>query len=319
MARGFVDGEKAALAGAEHVAGERVVDRHDHIFVDEAGALGEIQHVEAEGADFGIVDQQAGVVEAEGAAERCGDGLEQGLAGEAAHHGIVDFEQGAEAVALAGELLFVGAGGLVVERVIDRHGHLAGHLLHEFDVAGRIGVFLERAKVQAADLAAGGEQRKNAERLDAVGFEQAANDGVALLPGDIGDVVGLAGFEGEAGRGLVERDGAGGVSGDRVVGLQDVKADGALLGVEQGEADEIEGYEAFQAAAEIGEESGKLVMGSDRLGDFEEGLIPCAGGVRRCGGRGRHRRAEPAFVQPYHYRQPHHNRTRGRLLRRRLG
>jgi hypothetical protein len=79
------------------------------------------------------------------------------LAGEAAHHGVVDFEQRPQAVPLARQLLFVSLSGLVIQGVIHSHGHLARHVLHEFDVFGRIGVLPEGAEVEAAQVPLGGE------------------------------------------------------------------------------------------------------------------------------------------------------------------
>ena len=126
-------------------------------------AVRKIEHVQAQGAGFGVVDQQAGVVQAEGAAQGRGDGLKQLARRQAADHRVVDFEQRAQAVALARQLLFVGRGRFRVERVIHRHGHLARHLPHEFDVFRGVGVPGQRAEVQAAEIALRGEQRQDAE------------------------------------------------------------------------------------------------------------------------------------------------------------
>ena len=82
-----------------------------------------------------------------------GNRLVQRLRGQAGDHGVVDFEQRAQPVALALQLFLVGARGFVVEGVIHGDGHLAGHLLHEFDVFGRVGVGLERAEAQSAQVA----------------------------------------------------------------------------------------------------------------------------------------------------------------------
>jgi len=75
--------------------------------------------LQVEGLALGIVDEEAGVIEAEAAAEGAGDGSEELAGFEAGDDGVVDFEEGAQAVALAGELGFVGEGGFGVEGVID--------------------------------------------------------------------------------------------------------------------------------------------------------------------------------------------------------
>ena len=97
-----------------------------------------------------IVNHQAGVIQPEGAPQRGGDRLEQGLCREAGDHRVVDFEQRAQAVALALELILVGARRFVIERVVHRDGHLPRHLLHEFDVFVRVGARPLRAEAQAA-------------------------------------------------------------------------------------------------------------------------------------------------------------------------
>ena len=65
----LLEAEHPALPGAEDVARQAAVQRHDGVLADGAGAIRKIEHVQAQGAGFGIVDQQAGVIQAESAAQ----------------------------------------------------------------------------------------------------------------------------------------------------------------------------------------------------------------------------------------------------------
>jgi hypothetical protein len=85
----------------------------------------------------------------------------------------------------------------------------------------------------------------------------------------------------------------GGLPGDRLLGFQNVQADHALFGVDQGKADETKRHQTFEQAAEVGEEGGELAMGDDGFGYFEKRLVAFPGGVRigRCAVDGIRRRA----------------------------
>src|ERR1019366_4034551 len=87
----FFQGENAALAGAEDISGQRIVQRNDGIFADGADSAGQVAGLQAQRGNLGIVDQQAGVIQSEGAAQGSRDGVEQGLGGQAGDHGVVDF------------------------------------------------------------------------------------------------------------------------------------------------------------------------------------------------------------------------------------
>ena len=185
-----------------------------------------------------------------------------------------------------GQLFFVGHGGFRVQRVIHRHRHLAGHLAHEFDVFFRVGVLGQRAEVEAAEFPLRGKERQDAGRLHPVGAQQVKHNGEAFLGGGIGDVVGAARLERGDGGSLFERCALGRLAADRLLGLQNVQADHALFGVDQGKADEIKGHQAFEQAAEVGEKGGELVVDGDGFGHFEQRLVARSRGVRtkRCGG-----------------------------------
>ena len=82
------------------------------------------------------------------------------------------------------------------------------------------------------------------------------------------------------------------------VGLENVQAHHAVLRVEQGEADEIEGNQRLEAAAQIGEQGGELAVGRDGFGHFQQGFIARAGGVRTDGNDEGIGAFGPGFLQP---------------------
>ncbi len=282
----LLQAEHPALPAAEDIARQTAIERHDRVLADGARAIGKIQRVHAQGADFGVVDQQAGVFQAEGAAQRRGDGPKQLARLQATHYGIVDFEQGAQAVAIVGQLFFVGRGGFGMQCVIHRHRHLARHLAHEFDIFRRVGIAGERAEMEAAEFPLRRKQRQDARRLHSISEQQVADHGEAFLGGGIGDIVRAAGLErGDGGR-LFERRALRRRAVHRLLGFQNMHADHALFGVDQGETDEIKGHQAFEQAAEVGEKGGELVVDGDGFGHFEQRLVARSRGVRtkRCGG-----------------------------------
>ena len=295
---GFFQAQNAAFAGAENVTGDGIFDRNDSVLVDDAAASGEVAHFETQDAGFGVVDEEAGVIQVEGAAEGLGNGLKERFGRQAAHYGVVDFEERAEAVAFARELFLIGEHGFVVEGVIDGHGHLAGHLAHELDVFGRVGVLAHGAEIEAAEIAPGGEERQGAEGLDAVGAEDGFQDGVEVECAGIGGVIRLAGLEGRAGGGLVKRHLVEMAADDGVVGLENVQAENFGFRIEKREADEVEGDEVPEAGAQIGEEGGKLAVGRDGFGDLQQRFIARPDFVWMDLGRRGHRNAARAILQP---------------------
>jgi hypothetical protein len=194
-----------------------------------------------------------------------------------------------------GQLFFIGHGGFGVERVVHRHGHLAGHLSHELDGFFRVGVAGQRAEVEPADFPLRGKQRQYTGRLYAVGAQYLTDDRESRFFGGVRDVVRTAGLERGDGGSLFERRALGRLARNWPLGFQNVQAYHALFGVDQGKADEIKLHQAFQQAAEVGEEGGELAVGDDGFGYFEKRLVAFPGGVRmeRCGGW--HQGVEPAF------------------------
>ena len=83
MAEASCKAEDAALAGAKDVSGDGIVQRHDGVFADGADSVGKVAGLQAQRGNFGIVDQQAGVIQAESAAQGSGNGLEERLRGQA--------------------------------------------------------------------------------------------------------------------------------------------------------------------------------------------------------------------------------------------
>src|SRR5579871_992614 len=107
--------------------------------------------------------------------------------------------------------------------------------------------------MQAADIALSCEEGQNAKRLDAIRAQQIADDGIAFLFDNVGNIVGLARLERQTGRRLVKRNGIVRLAQDRTIGVQNVETEHPLLGVEKSQGDEVEGDELVEAAAEIGE------------------------------------------------------------------
>src|SRR6185369_9316689 len=132
-------------------------------------------------------------------------------------------------------------------------------------------------------------------RLYAVGAQYLTDDRESRFIGGVRDVVGTAGLERGDGGSLFERRALGRLARNWPLGFQNVQAYHALFGVDQGKADEIKLHQAFQQAAEVGEEGGELAVGDDGFGYFEKRLVAFPGGVRmeRCGGW--HQGVEPAF------------------------
>src|ERR1700730_3550691 len=109
----------------------------------------------------------------------------------------------------------------MVERVIDRHRYLASYLLHELDVFRRIRILMDRAEMQAPQIALGGEQRKYANRLDAVSpeqFAQGRNEQPARW--NVRHIIWLPFFERQSRGGLLKRNRPRGGPRERAVGCQ---------------------------------------------------------------------------------------------------
>src|SRR5207249_5699541 len=97
-------------------------------------ALGEIQRVQPQLVGFGIDQGQACIVVVDHAAQAGGSGGEESAKVEVRYQGVVDFEQQAQPVALASQLLLVGPGVLVVERVVHGDRHLPDDEQQELDI-----------------------------------------------------------------------------------------------------------------------------------------------------------------------------------------
>jgi hypothetical protein len=65
----LLEAEHPSLPGTENLARRSAIERHKGVFADSSCAIRKIEHVKAQGAGFGIVDQQAGVIQAKGAAQ----------------------------------------------------------------------------------------------------------------------------------------------------------------------------------------------------------------------------------------------------------
>ena len=292
--------EKASLPRAENVAGDAVIERHHGIFADQTGAGREIEHLQPQGLGVGLVDHQADVIQPEGAAQRGGDRLEERLGIEAAHHRVIDFEQGAQPVALARQLLFVCLRRFIIQRIVHRHGHLPRHLLHELYILRGIGVRRTRAEIQPAQPSPRHNQWNRATGLDAVRAQHLTDHGETRFPAQVRYVIGLPGLERDSGGRVTGGDRCDGPSDYRPVTLQNVQPNQLVLGIKQREGDEIERYQPFEKPAKILEQSGKLMMDRYGLGDFEQGLISLASRIGSNRGRRRHGNALWASLQPYH-------------------
>ena len=214
------------------MTGQRAFERHDGVFADQPRAIRKVQCLQPQRLDFGIVDQQADVIEAERPAQRGRDRLKQLPRGQALDHRVVDFEQGPQPVALPRQLLFISPGGLRIQRVVHRHGDLPGHVLHELDVFRPVSVGFERAEVNAAQVALGREQRQRAVGVNAVGPQQVENNREARLPVEVRNVDRVPRRQGQPCRSLVDGGGFRRRPDDRTLGLQQVQADRAPVVIE---------------------------------------------------------------------------------------
>src|SRR5204862_1633014 len=73
---------------------------------------------------------------------------------------VVDVEEKTQTIALAAELGLVLAGLIEVDRVVDRHGDVGRHLLHECDHIGAVVVVIATAETEHTDAAMDRCERK---------------------------------------------------------------------------------------------------------------------------------------------------------------
>ena len=102
------------------------------------------------------------------AAQGGGNRVEQGAQVELRNHGVVDFQQNAQPVALLRQLPLVGLRALEIERVVHGHGDLPRHLLQECDFDFAVMVRRAPAEAQHAQAALRRGQRNRADRPHAV-------------------------------------------------------------------------------------------------------------------------------------------------------
>ncbi len=74
---------------------------------------------------------------------------------------VVDVQQDLQTVALFGELLLVGLGGLEVESIVHGDGDLSGDALHELNIGIGDGFGQQPAESHGAQAALCGGQRKS--------------------------------------------------------------------------------------------------------------------------------------------------------------
>ena len=140
------DNRPAVLKGT---ACDRTIERHEHFFVDQSFSLWEIERQHAHLIFVLFVQSEARVFMVNDAAEGGGNRVEQGAQVKLRNHGVIDFEQHAQPVALLRQLTLVRLRALQIKRVVHCHGHLPRHLLHECDFA--LGIAVCRAAPEAHD------------------------------------------------------------------------------------------------------------------------------------------------------------------------
>src|SRR5207253_10608661 len=113
----FCPAREERQTGGDGVARGRCVARHGDFPLDHSGADGEIECMNFQQAGVGIEKRQAGVIVMNDTLE-CGNDTSKNFRDLAAdHQNVVDLQENAQAVALAGELRLVGLRILEIERV----------------------------------------------------------------------------------------------------------------------------------------------------------------------------------------------------------
>jgi hypothetical protein len=207
------------------------------------------------------------------AAQAAGDSVEELPLIEGGNDGVVDFEQQAQTIAVARELLLVDLGPFEIERVVHGQGHLAGNLLHEIDFGrGRSGK-AQPCRRPGSEAVLGGGERHQAKGADLLAPQHFHDAGEGSLGGDVVDDDGLLGFKDAAGGSVLHgRFGAGPDAGG-LLGFEDVDAHDLAPGIVQDEIQIIEMGDAVQSSGQVVEEFGQAAVVSDGFGDFEQGLL----------------------------------------------
>ena len=261
------------LAAAKRFPGDRAVEGNDHLLVDQSFSLREIERHHAHLIRRGIKQREARVFVVNHAAQGRGDGAQEVVQVELGNHGVIYFEQHAQAVALPRQLPLVGLRALEIQRVVHGDGDLPRHLLQERDFA--LGVLVRRASPETHDAqpALRRGQRQRANRFHAVLAHDLQQRREWRFLFQVIQDERLLRFPDPAGRRLADLEFGpeAGVPGH--FGFEDVQAHDVARGIVQDQVQVLEVHHAVQPLRQFVEQLAEIAVLGDRFGHFEQRLM----------------------------------------------
>ncbi len=167
----------------------------------------------------------------------------------------------------------VGLRALEVERVVDRHGNLPGHLLQERDFIFGVAVRPQTAEAQHAQAALGRRQRHRACGLHAVLAQDLQQRGEARFLRDIVQDKRLLGFPDPPGRSFADGKFGAGANGPGPVGLQDVQPHDVARSIVQGQRKVIKFHDPVKPGRKLVKQFAQIVVLGNGLGHLEQRLV----------------------------------------------
>ena len=207
------------------------------------------------------------------AAKRSGNRVEQSAQVELGNHGVVHFEQNAQAVALLRQLPLVGLRALEIQRVVHRHGHLPRHLLHECDFDFGIVVRRPATETQHAQAALRCGERNRTERPHAVLPQNLQQRRETRFFFRIVQNKRLLRFPDPTGRCLTHRKFGSGTNFPGFLGFQNMQAHDVARRVMQSQIEVIEFHDAVQARRQFMKQFSQVAMLRNGFRHFQKRLV----------------------------------------------
>ena len=206
---------------------------------------------------------------------------------------IVDFEQHAEAVAFAGELLLISLRRFQIERVVHGYRYLARDALHELQF--RVGSALRDrvAEAQSAEAVLRGGQRNNHHGAYAVSAQALAEPRKAGLFLKVTNHVGLLILPDPAGRRILDAHFCALMFLDQDAALENVQAHHVLRWVVKDQSEEVEVNDGVQSRGKVVKQRRKIALLRNSLAYFEQGFELSPGVLQRRSMRHFRRRDDP--------------------------
>ncbi len=233
----------------------------------------EFQRVQHQAVVAGLVQGEARVLVGNHPAQARCNGGEQLPERQLRHHGVADFEQRAETIAVVRELPLELERGGGVERVVNRHRHLGGHLPHELQFFRGDGMLADISEAQRAELPVGRGQRQKTTGADAALTKNIEHARPAALAANVrhhqrllmgGDPAGRRLAHGQLNAGRFGRAGR----------FEHVQAHAAGGLVVEHHRDKIERQDTPEMRREAAEQRTDIPVFQDAVGHFQQRL-PC--------------------------------------------